>query len=825
MSLIAYSIAEIAKMVEGKLFSSSPEDTIEQLLIDSRKAYTHKNTLFFAIDGVRNNGHHFILTSIKKGIKNFVVSDPSVITESANFILVENTLSALQLLATQHRKKYQLPIIGITGSNGKTIVKEWLYQLLKDSFLITRSPKSYNSQVGVPLSVWLLNSETELAIFEAGVSTSEEMCSIQPIISPSIGIFTNIGSAHQEGFNSREEKIKEKAILFKNAEKIIYCKDYELIDLHLTAEFEEQKRFNWSYSNPKADVTILEQTTTDKSTTIKFTYKGSETTYSIPHIDRASIENSIHCICTLIVLNQLTTSIISNTKNLTPVSMRLELKEGINQSIIINDSYNSDISSLKVALDFLNQQHDSKTLILSDITNSNQDNEELYQEIATIINGYQLNKFIGIGPNLFKTSKLYNAKEKILYTSTREFLDDLKNENFNNEAILIKGARNFGFEKIANQLELKAHETELEIDLRAMVGNLNYYKSIVKKSTKIMAMVKAFAYGSGNSEIANILQYQRIDYLAVAYADEGVELREAGITSPIMVMNPEKNSFAAILKYNLEPEIYSFSVLGQFINLLENNFENPQLPFPVHIKVDSGMHRLGFTPQEVNQLSYVLNSCKSSIRVKSIFSHLAASDNSNEKVFTLKQIEILSNFHKSIERDLGYTTMKHILNSGGIENYPDAQFDMVRLGIGLYGITSNPETKQHLNPVGTLTSTISQIKLVEEGDTIGYNRKGIAASATRIAVIAIGYADGIDRNLGNGNYHFLINEQQAPIIGDICMDMCMVDVTNINCQAGDKVIIFGAQHPIESMAKQLNTITYEILTGISRRVKRVYYQE
>lgn len=825
MSHTAYSVEKIATIVKGQLFCNVENQSIEHILIDSRKAFSINNSLFVAIDGVHHDGHHYIKSLIKKGVANFIVSDKQSINEKANFILVEDSLKALQHLSDYHRIQFSYPIIAITGSNGKTIVKEWLYQLLKNQYNIVRSPKSYNSQVGVPLSTWLLNKDSDLGIFEAGISTVNEMQHLEKIIKPTIGIFTNIGKAHERGFSSIDEKIKEKARLFNNANQIIYCKDYDSIDSILTKSFKKEQLFYWSTKDNKALVYISKTTINENGACIELNYQKEHYKFNIPFADKASIENAIHCFCCLAYLEKLTPATIEQFNRLSPVSMRLEIKDGINNCSLINDTYNSDINSLKVALDLLNQQHGNKTVILSDIAESDNLNNELYKEVSLIINNYPISKFIGIGQKLYHSSDLFNIENKQFYLSTEEFIEQLKTDIFENEVILVKGARDFAFEKIIKPLELKAHKTRLEIDLNAMVDNLNYYRSILEKKTKIMAMVKAFSYGSGSTEIANLLEFHRIDYLAVAYADEGVTLRKAGITTPILVMNPDENSFDAIIKYDLEPEIYSFSILGKFLQRLENNFDDHKLPFPIHIKVDTGMHRLGFTPQEVNQLSQVLNSCRSSISVKSVFSHLAASDNLKEESFTSKQINELQTFSRTLKNNLEIEFLVHILNSGGIENYPQAQFDMVRLGIGLYGISSNSIAKKRLKPVSSLKSTISQIKLISEGDTVGYNRRGIIITDTKIAVVAIGYADGINRKLGNGNYQFIINGQKVKTIGDICMDMCMLDVSEINCETGDEVIIFDQTHPVEQIAKQLGTISYEVLTGISQRVKRIYFQE
>lgn len=823
-----YSIDQIATLVHGKVIKKIHDSTIEHLLIDSRKIYYTDNSLFFAIEGDRHNGHQYIQNLIARGVKNFVISNAEFAHEGeANFILVDSTTIALQLLAQKHREQFAIPVIGITGSNGKTTVKEWLYQLLKDQFIVTRNPKSYNSQVGVPLSAWLLNENTELAIFEAGISKPNEMGKLFRIIQPTIGLITNIGAPHDEGFFDREEKTEEKLQLFNSCEALIYCKDHSIIDELAISKFTSEQLFTWSTEVKSCPVYITSIEKADGKSNITFNYQLEQFNLTLPFIDNASIENCMHCLCVLLYLKMDPKSILSKFNQLSPIAMRLELKEGINDCSIINDSYNSDINSLQVALDFLEQQkqHQSKTIILSDIYQSGIDYHQLNLTMASLINTKAIQKFIGIGPNLQRDSDLFKVNEAYFYPTTFDFLQDWHSHHFKNELILIKGARDFGFERIVKRLEQKVHETVLEINLSAMVRNLNYYQSLLKKETKLMAMVKAFSYGSGSFEIANILQFHQVDYLAVAYADEGVELRKAGITLPIMVMNPEKGSFNSIVKYNLEPEIYSFSLLGNFLNALENSFDNPTLPYPIHLKIDTGMHRLGFLPSEVSHLNYVLKVNKNNVKVVSGFSHLAASNDPSHAEFTRRQITTLKDCCRQIEHELGYSFIKHILNSGGIENHLDAQLDMVRLGIGLYGISDNPKSKKYLEPVSSLKSTISQIKLIEPGETVGYNRSAKITSPTSIAVVSIGYADGIDRKLGNGRGTMLVNGLKAKTIGDICMDMCMLDVSDIPCKAGDEVVVFNKDLTIENIAKTLDTIPYEVLTGISRRVNRIYFQE
>jgi alanine racemase len=820
--MTGYNLNEIASKTGGKLIGNT-SPIIRQLITDSRNVLSPNDSIFFAIRGDRHDGHKFISELyIKKGLTNFVVDhiDSAWKTYNANFIVVDNTLGAIQKLCGSHRKTFKKPVIGITGSNGKTIVKEWLYQLMHQDKKITRSPKSYNSQIGVPLSVWNLEPDADLAIFEAGISKPGEMERLEEIIKPDIGIITNIGEPHQENFSSTKEKIKEKLLLFKGSKLIIYCKNYEMLSQEIeNSKNQKQSLLNWSY-NGGSDLHIIEVIKNKGKTIVKGRYNNSDIEICIPFNDAASVENAIHCWLVMLYLGYENNIIKSRMIGLSPVAMRLELKKGTNNCTIINDSYNSDINSLSIALDFLNlqHQHNLKTLILSDILQSGKNETELYIEVSRLIEEKKIGRLIGIGPALFRNAKLFNC-EKDFYLSTENFLNQFHSDIFKDEAILVKGSRSFGFENITSLLEQKTHRTVLEIYLGAIVHNLNYFKSKLKPGTKVVAMVKAFSYGSGSYEIASLLEYHKVDYLAVAFADEGVALRQAGISLPIIVMNPEEAVFKQMLEYNLEPEIYSFGELRRFTIFLKNNHvEN----FPVHLKIDSGMHRLGFVEPEIESLCSELKENKY-LSIKSVFSHLAASDEPQHDGFTLLQVKNFEQISKKIIDALDYPIYRHILNSMGVERFPEAQFEMVRLGIGLYGI--NPFNQGKLRNVSTLKTIISQIKIIEKGETIGYSRKGKANVETKIAILPIGYADGFDRKLGNGFGKVWINGQFAPIIGNICMDMCMADISNINAKEGDEVEIFGDHVPISDIAKQIGTIPYEILTGISNRVKRIYFQE
>jgi alanine racemase len=829
-SVSGYTISDIAKIIKGEFISSPlPDMPVKQLVIDSRKLITPENSVFFALITKRNNGHKYIEELYEKGVRNFVVSEPQTNVEllnEANFIKVKNTLVALQVLGAFHRKKFTIPVIGITGSNGKTIVKEWLFQLMCDDKKIVRSPKSFNSQIGVPLSVWQLEPDYQLAIFEAGISETDEMDKLQAIIQPTIGIFTNIGQAHNENFIHTKQKIAEKLKLFTKVKTLIYCADHLEIKERLlqTENLKNINTFSWSYKS-KADLVIKKVTRQNHHTMIEAVYKDQKLEVAIPFTDEASIENALHCWATMLFFGYDNEYIARRMMNLSSVALRLELKEGINNCSIINDSYNSDINSLSIAIDFLNQQkqHRKKTVILSDILQSGRDEDDLYGEVAALLSEKKIDRLIGIGKAISRQKDKFLI-EKTFYNSTADFVKDFPFSEFHDETILLKGARIFKFEKIGKALQQKAHETVLEINLNSLVHNLNYYRSLLKSETKVMAMVKAFSYGSGSYEIANIFQYHQVDYLSVAYADEGIELRKAGITMPIMVMNPEEQSFDAMLKYNLEAEIYSFRILGFYEEALLRNFKDSDKKGHVHIKLDTGMHRLGFEKDDIPELAERLKN-NPNLTVISVFSHLAASEDAEQDNFTRGQVNALKEMSDVIQKQLGYPVMRHILNSAGITRFRDAQFEMVRIGIGLYGVATNEQEQSLLQNVSTLKTVISQIKNIPKGESIGYGRKWVAPRNTRIATVPIGYADGLSRKLGNGKGKLFINGHHANIIGNVCMDMCMLDITDIPANEGDDVIVFGNEIPISQFAADMETIPYEVLTSVSHRVKRVYYQE
>ena len=825
-----YTIAEIEKIIDGKfLISKNAAAVIEHLLIDSRKLLFPSTSLFFTIPGPRRQGNAFVKDLYNKGVRNFIV-DASLIFlpeeyADANIIVTKNVLPALQKLTTYHRQQFNIPVIGITGSNGKTIVKEWLHQLLHSNYNIVRSPKSYNSQIGVPLSVWQMNATHTMGIFEAGISLPGEMEKLEKIIAPAIGIFTNIGEAHSEGFESLTKKINDKTNLFTNTATVIYCKDEILVDDALIQMQQKNSASLFSWGQ-KEDATLYINTIQVQpfNTVIKAVYQDKKISISIPFTNDAAIKNAITCWCVLLHLQIEFEIIQERMLELKPVEMRLELKEGVNNCSVINDSYSADITSLSIALDFLQQQqqHPKRTVILSDILQSGKNNAALYAEVANILKQKNINRLIGIGTEISKHNDAFSKiKEAVFFNSTTEFKQQFPSLHFYNETILLKGARVFEFEQISHLLEQKTHQTVLEINLSAIIHNLKVYQQQLKTGVKLMAMVKAFSYGSGSFEIANLLQFQKVDYLAVAYADEGAELRRAGITLPIMVMNAEENTFDMLLQYNLEPEIYSFGILNAFENYLQQSAINN---YPVHIKLDTGMHRLGFEEADIDALCKKISG-NDTFKIQSVFSHLAASDNKVHDDFTTHQSKLFLKACTKIEKNITYPFLKHIANTSAIYRHKNLQLDMVRLGIGLYGVDGNETMQQQLKNVSTLKTTISQIKKIKKGESVGYSRNGIAQKNSVIATVRIGYADGYPRSLSNGIGKMWVSGKLAPVIGNVCMDMVMLDITGIAAKEGDDVIVFGEKLAVTTLANWANTIAYEILTGISQRVKRVYYQE
>jgi len=807
------------------------------LLTDSRQLSFPQQSIFFAIKGERHDGHQFLTELYQKGVREFVIEafsftdslkEEFVKWENVRIWVVSSSIKSLQKTVIAHRNRFSIPVVGIVGSNGKTIVKEWLVQLITPGQRVAASPKSYNSQIGVPLSVWNINKEHTIGIFEAGISQAHEMEYLQQIIQPTIGIFTNIGSAHDNGFRSRKQKITEKLRLFTKVQKLIYRKDYTDIDeeirLILRPVNPFLKTISWGNVLSGADVQVAY---TFKRNTTVVTLNGSQGTHRFETTfrDDASLENLIHCIVFMLDFGLIESEIQQRIDLLRPVSMRLELKEGINHCYIIDDTYNNDVQGLSMAMNFLGQQEQRKlkTVILSDVLQTGQAPADLYQTIARLLNEKSVDRLIGIGPEITSQSESFDIGDKAFYKNTESFLREFPYASLHDSLVLIKGARSFSFEKIVHRLQQKVHGTVLEINLDALTHNLNFYRSKAGQGTKIMAMVKAFAYGSGSSEVASLLQYHRVDYLGVAYADEGIVLRQSGITLPVMVMNATPQTFDLLWQYNLEPEIYSRSILSAWIEYVRRRNEPSATP-PIHLKLDTGMHRLGFVE---NDYTWLLDQIKQNpaVRIASVFSHLVGADEGEHNAFSKEQYQRFIDGVSRIESATGYSVIRHILNSAGIVRFPEYRLDMVRLGIGMYGVEATNREQDALQSVGTLKTIVSQIKYLAAGETVGYSRKGQVTHDSAIATLAIGYADGYDRGLGNGIGRFYVNGMLCPTIGNICMDMTMIDVTNAQVEEGDEVIVFGKEVPITDLASSIGTIPYEMLTGIGERVKRVFYKE
>lgn len=820
-----YTIDNITALIGARRFGSA-EACIDWLLTDSRSLAFAETTLFFAIRTKLGDGHHYIPELYRRGVRNFVVGNVPANYETdypdANFLLVVSPLKALQRLAERHREEYDLPIIGVTGSNGKTVVKEWLYQLLSPSMHVTRSPRSYNSQVGVPLSVWLLNEHTQVGVFEAGISQPGEMAALKAIIQPTIGVMTNIGPAHQENFATIQEKCLEKISLFKDADVIVYCADDAVISECMAVSLYTGDAIAWSTSNTDATLYIRSITKKADHTDIVYRFLGVENSMSIPFTDDASVQDSIHCLAVCLYLYLQPADIAQRMAQLEPVAMRLEVMQGVRGCTLINDTYNSDVTSLDIALDFMNRRPEQgnkpKTLILSDILQTGLPTTELYTQVADMIARRGIDRLIGVGPEISAAHALFNVK-KVFFPTSDALTESGLLDTMSNEMVLIKGSRKFGFEQITAALSLRVHETTLEVNLEAIAENLNFYRSFMKPETKITCMVKASAYGAGSVEIAKTLQDRGVDYLAVAVADEGADLRRAGITTGIIVMNPEMTAFNTLFQYDLEPEVYSFKLLDALVHAAEKQGIQG---FPVHIKLDTGMHRLGFNPlKDVPQIIERLKR-QSAIVPRSVFSHFVGSDSPDFDEFSARQFQLFDEASQQLQRAFPNKILRHICNSAGIERFPERHLDMVRLGLGLYGI--DPIDNRRLHNVTSLRTTILQIRNVPKGDSIGYSRRSFVERDSRIAAIPIGYADGLNRHLGNRNGYCLVNGQKAPYIGNICMDVCMIDVTGIDCKEGDTVEIFGDNLPVTVLSDKLDTIPYEVLTSVSNRVKRVYFQ-
>ncbi len=819
------SVHQISSIVGGDFHAPqfNTEIYISSVAIDSRMIFDPELSLFFALKTERNDGHRYIADLVHSGVRAFVVSSYSeefLKYSNCSFVVVADTLKALQKLAAWNRSQFDIPVLGITGSNGKTIVKEWLFELLHNHAVI-RSPKSYNSQVGVPLSVWNLSADYELAIFEAGISRPGEMQYLQEIIRPTIGILTNIGEAHQENFNTKQEKLEEKLKLFASCNTLIYCKDQSLVDSVIRSGRMNPtvKLIAWSFIDPSADLYFRIE---DVGNGVELLYSG-EYQIALPFQDAANLENAGHCLAFILSQHYADSAVLDSFRNIQPLAMRLEMKEGINNCLLINDYYNSDINSLQIALAFLNNHARApylrKTVILSDIQQSGIPDEQLYQEVARLLQMNKTSHLIGIGPRIRKQAASFEMSVEF-YESTEQFIESFQPGKFHQDCILLKGARDFHFERISSVLQKKYHQTVLEIDLNALIDNLNLFRSLIRPETRIMVMVKAFSYGSGMAEIARILQFHKVDYLAVAVADEGVELRQAGIDLPIVVMNPEEHSFENMIEFRLEPNLYSEEIFESFRKVLQ---QNAVVRYPVHLKLDTGMHRLGFDSEDKIERLLEKLIAQEQMVVRSVFSHLAGADEAMHDEFTIGQVQQFLKFSSMIAEKLPYKVFRHILNSAGIERFPQFQFEMVRLGIGLYGVSAC--NNGQIKSISRLKTSVSQIRKITAGQTVGYSRKGVIERDSEIAVLPIGYADGYDRRLSNGVGKVFIKGQIVPIIGNICMDMCMIEVTGLQVSVGDEVELMGEHIPVSNIAETIGTIPYEILTGISQRVKRVYLQE
>ena len=832
-----YTIEKVATLIGARRYGEK-EATIGWLLTDSRSLCFPEQTLFFALRTKRNDGHKYIDELYRRGVRSFVVeqepADYQTRFPEGNFLKVSSPLAALQRLAERHRDEFNIPVVGITGSNGKTWVKEWLYQILMPSMKVTRSPKSYNSQIGVPLSVWLLNEQTKVALFEAGISEPGEMLALRDIIQPSIGVLTSLGSAHQENFRSLDEKCMEKLQLFHDTEVMIYPSDDDTVSRCVRRSQYQGERIGWSRYSEKAPMYVrrIEKShTSSLKSQISYIYKGVEGSYEIPFIDEASIENSITCVTVALYLGLSPEEVAERMSQLEPIAMRLEVKEGQRGLTLINDSYNSDVNSLDIALDFMNRRIENKsqssafntqvkkTLILSDIYQTGESSTELYREVSDLILKRGVDRFIGIGPEISSQASQIEIGQKWFFDNVEQFLQSNLFRSLNHEIVLLKGARPFGFERITELLEQKVHETILEVDLNAVVDNLNYFRSFLKPETKMVCMIKADAYGAGAVEIAKTLQDHRVDYLAVAVADEGVTLRKAGITQNIIVMNPEMSSFKTLFDYDLEPEVYSFRLMDALVKAAR---AQGITGWPVHLKLDTGMHRLGFDSSQIDELIERLKQ-QSAIIPRSVFSHFVGSDSDDFDNFSATQFRVFDEGSKKIQAAFSHKILRHMDNSAGIEHFPERQMDMCRLGIGLYGV--DPRTNNMLSTVSTLKTTILQLRRVPKEETVGYSRKGKLERDSVIAAIPIGYADGLNRKLGNRHCYCLVNGQKAEYVGNICMDVALIDVTDIPCEEGDSVEIFGKNLPVTVLSDVLETIPYEVLTSVSNRVKRVYFQD
>lgn len=814
-----YKITEIASLIGGKFINPEIyENDISNVIYDSRKISFPKNSIFIALTGNRVDGHDFIKSAYAKGIRNFLTSKPIDLSDykNSNFISINDTLKSLQLLAQKHRAQYKYPVLAITGSNGKTTVKEWLSKALSKKYKIVKSPKSFNSQLGVALSVLQMDKKHDFAIIEAGISTAGEMQNLQRMIQANYGILTNIGDAHSAGFISKNEKLKEKIILFKTCSQVIFNADDKLITTAISDQITGIKCSWGTAEKNKIRVASIKKESTYSY--IKLHYKGAKYNFNIPFQTTDLIENAMHVITFLLLDGFDEETIQQELNEINPIANRLEIKEGIYNSLLINDTYSSDLASMQMAMEYQDLHHadKGKILIFSDF-DQQLDKEKIFLQLNELLIEKKIETAIGIGiEDTYK--KIFSTNSTAFYDSAGQFLKDYNSIKIKDKCVLIKGARKFKLEVIYAHLSKQIHETILETDFSAMANNLNYYKSKLNEKTKVMAVVKAEAYGSGSIQVAQFLEHQKIDYLAVALVDEAIKIRNEGCSLPLMIFNTGSSSVETLLKYNLEPEVYSFELLHSITRAAERL----NAVINIHLKIDTGMNRLGFKLEEISELNSILKKCNL-VKVKSIFSHLAASENSDFDDFTLSQFKQFDNAYSQVCDAICDKPIKHILNTAGTIRFPEYQYDMVRIGLGLYGIDETGLSEAHLEKVHTLKSSIIQIKSLKKGETTGYSRSGKAEQDMRIAIVNIGYADGLMRGAGNGNYHPLVNDQACKIVGNICMDVCMVDITGYsNVNVGDTVEFFGKSLDIKELATACNTISYEIISRIAPRIKRLY---
>lgn len=815
-----HRLSAIAMAMGARRTGPDADPLIEHLSIDSRKPFDPATTLFIALRGDRHDGHRYITALLQRGVRCFVVDEGTPPHPEATFLHVPDTLAALQRLSAWHRSQFGIPVVGITGSNGKTVVKEWLFQLLREQEHIVRSPGSWNSQVGVPLSVWSMAPEHTLAVFEAGISRPGEMERLAGVVRPTIGIFTNVGPAHADGFANDVEKAREKALLFAGCDAVVHCGDHSTVVQALQDSNVPPDRLRgWSRTAP-AWMQVDEVATHAAHTALQVRCEGRSFLLELPFTDPASVENALHCTATLLHLGRTPSFIQERVRHLAPVAMRLETIEGTHGTTLVNDTYSNDLASLTIALGHLDMVAHGrpKAVVVSDIAGSGEAAERLYRRMAAQLIAAGVDRIVGVGPTIATHRHLFPATSRF-FPDTDALLHGFGPADVPGHVVLVKGARTFALEHAVERWQRQVHGTVLEIDLEAVRHNLNHYRALLAPGVRTMVMLKAFGYGAGAQELARLLVHEQVHYLGVAYADEGIELRQQGIRTPIMVMNPEPVPFEVIHRFRLEPEVYDLRSLNEAIRLSELADEPPV----VHLKLDTGMHRLGFGSSDMPFLLERLRQAPG-LRVGSILSHLAASEDPAQDPFTHEQLAAFTTMSEAIIAVLDHTPLRHIANSSAISRFPKAQFDMVRLGIGLHGIGSDPQETDLLRPVAALRAPVAQLRDIPAGDTVGYGRRWTAQRPTRLAVLPIGYADGLPGRAGNGAVSVWFGTQEAPIVGSVCMDMCMVDVTGLDVAVGDRALLFGPGHPVTDLAERLGTIPYEVLTSIAQRVKRVHVQ-